>query len=181
MKRRFGLRIRILSQKDAQYMYEWMHDDDVTKDLRGYFKDKTLEDCRSFIREEMTDAKEFIESDKSVENIHLAITNNNDIYMGTVSLKNISYDNFTAEFAITVRKEAMGMGYAAFGMKSIIKLGFSKGLKKIFWCVSKYNQRAIKFYNKNGYRMTESVPQNIKNRYSEIQAELLWYCAESTI
>lgn len=38
------------------------------------------------------------------KNLHLAIVDENDEYMGTVSLKNIEEDK--AEFAITVRKNA---------------------------------------------------------------------------
>ena len=42
------------------------------------------------------------------KNIHMAITDDNDEYMGTVSLKNINYIDSFAEFAITVRRTAMG-------------------------------------------------------------------------
>ena len=38
----------------------------------------------------------------------MAITDDNDEYMGTVSLKNINYTDSFAEFAITVRRTAMG-------------------------------------------------------------------------
>ena len=53
--------------------------------------------------------------------LHLAVANDNDAYMGTVSLKHI-HDG-TAEFAITVRACAMGKGYSQFGMVSILEIG----------------------------------------------------------
>lgn len=71
--------------------------------------------------------------------------------MGTVSLKNIEEDK--AEFAITVRKYAMGKGYSHFGMREIKKIGLQDmNLSSIYWYVDNNNQRAIKFYDKNGYQ-----------------------------
>ena len=141
------MELRKLDIKDAIYMYEWMHDPSVVEHMRADFAHKTLEDCENFIKR----AKD------TTGNLHLAIVDDNDNYMGTVSLKNILND--TAEFAITVRKTAMGKGYSIYGMKEIIRIGFEKlGLKKIYWCVSLENIRACKFYDKNGYkqkRLTE--------------------------
>ena len=54
----------------------------------------------------------------------MAIVNDKDEYMGTVSLKRITDSN--AEFAIVVRKCAMGKGYSKYGMKKIMKYGFDK-------------------------------------------------------
>ena len=42
--------------------------------------------------------------------------------MGTVSLKHIK--NNTAEFAIAIRKIAMGYGFASYAMNEIIQYGF---------------------------------------------------------
>ena len=175
--RRFDLKIRFLEEKDAQYMYDWMHDDDVTEHLKGNFKEKTIQDCEDFITAGREEAKAFIESGKNSANLHLAVADDDDMYMGTVSLKHISYDNLTAEFAITVSRLAMGKGYAVFGMKSILKIGFDRGLEKIFWCVSEKNKRAVRFYDKNGYERTDDIPEEIKNQYADIEKELLWYCA----
>ena len=47
--------IRRLQLKDAEGMYEWMQDEDVTCFLAQDFASKTLEDCRNFI---MSAAKE---------------------------------------------------------------------------------------------------------------------------
>ena len=59
---------------------------------------KTLEDCFEFIK---------TSSDES-DNIHYAIVDDMDNYMGTVSLKNVSNDN--AEFAIVLHSKAIGKG-----------------------------------------------------------------------
>lgn len=164
------MNIRKLKEKDAYLMLEWMHDPFVVKDLRTDFSNKTIDDCYSFIDMAQNVSK----------NMHLAITDDNDIYMGTVSLKNIENDN--AEFAITIRKMAMGKGYSKYGMEKIISIGMNElNLKKIYWCVNPTNVRACKFYNKNGYKqmnLTDNEKKYLLNRvrYSMEQIDCYkWY------
>lgn len=133
--------LRKLKKSDAPLMLEWMHDEDVVHFMRADFQHKTLGDCERFIASSQEDSK----------NIHLAAVDDIDNYMGTVSLKNI--DNGSSEFAITMRKEAMGKGYAAEAMKQIIDKGFNElGLEYIYWYVRPENKRAVRFYDKNGYQ-----------------------------
>ena len=122
-------------------MLEWMHDEDVVHFMQADFRHKTLNDCEKFI--------ESAQEDRS--NIHFAVADYSNTYMGTVSLKNI--DSTSAEFAITMRKVAMGKGYAAEAMKQIIDKGMNElGLKHIYWYVRPENQRVVCFYDKNGYQ-----------------------------
>lgn len=144
-------------------MLEWMHDPDVVKYMRTNFSSKTLGDCEQFISASMN----------STEDLHYAITNEEDEYMGTVSLKHIG--NRKAEFGITMRACAMGKGYAQFGMLSIIEIGFSElGLDKIYWCVSPENDRALRFYDKNGFERCEK-PERTLFYHSEEIAHMIWY------
>lgn len=154
--------IRELKLQDAPLMYAWMHDKAVVNNLRGSFENKTIEDCNKFIQTSISD-----------HNIHLAIASDTDEYMGTVSLKYI--ENGTAEFAIAVRSEAMGKGYSWFGMESIIEKAFSElGLESIYWCVSKDNERAIRFYNKHNFHEIVDIPENVQKRY-DYNTNLKWY------
>ena len=132
--------LRKLQKKDAPLMLEWMHDNDVVNDLQTNFTEKTLDDCLHFI--------DLAANEKN--HLHLAIVNDVDEYLGTVSLKSIVENS--AEFAITIRKIAMGSGCSSFAMQEIIKKGlYELGLKEIYWCVSKVNGRAVRFYDKNNY------------------------------
>lgn len=134
------MNLRKLKAEDASLMLEWMHDDFVVHDLRTNFAVKTLEDCISFIKMAQV----------TKENLHLAIVDGNDTYMGTVSLKHITKSS--AEFGITVRKCAMGKGFSRYAMQQIIDKGFKQlGIQSIYWCVSPENQRAVRFYDKNKY------------------------------
>ena len=159
------MKLRPLEQRDAPLMLQWMHDPDVVGHLSTNFAEKTLEDCQRFI-----DWAKDAPSD-----LHLAIADEADTYMGTVSLKHI-HDG-TAEFAITVRACAMGKGYSHFGMDAILRKGISElGLSAIYWCVSRHNGRAVRFYDKNGYTRTDAVPSSILDAYTpEQNADFVWY------
>lgn len=134
--------LRNLEEKDAPFMLEWMHDDDLVKDMRADFKSKTLEDCQSFIQVSQTDRN----------NAHFAVADSDDAYMGTVSLKNIDLENKAAEFAICMRRCTLGNGMAAEAMKKVMDKAFQEmGLKTVYWSVNPESKRAVRFYDKNGY------------------------------
>lgn len=164
------MKLRDLQLKDAPFMLEWMHDDTVVHDMQANFLEKTLSDCEKFI----------IQSLGCSKNMHLAIVDDEDVYMGTVSLKNIDLNNSMAEFAITVRKSAMGKGYAQYGTKEIIKIAFNKiKIKKVYWYVSKNNKRAIKFYEKIGATKIKEINDTILQTDSSIDStEFNWYCVK---
>lgn len=149
-------------------MLEWMHDFSVVEFMQANFMEKTLEDCASFI-----DAAQ-----STAENLHMAIVDDNDIYMGTVSLKHIAED--TAEFAITVRKCAMGKGFANFGMREVLRIGFEDlGLAQIYWSVNPKSAQASRFYEKHGYQKVDAARLKIKGDYTEEQIRAYkWYLEE---
>lgn len=163
------MKLRNLELKDAPFMLEWMHDPSVVENLQANFAAKTKEDCQSFIRS-CTD---------SSDNLHMAIVDEDDTYMGTVSLKHIDRQRGEAEFAITIRSCAMGKGISAFGMREIIRVGLEDlGLKQVYWCVSPDNKRAVRFYDKNQYpRVDVSTLQ--PHGYTDAQLSYyIWYAVQ---
>lgn len=159
------MKLRKLKLKDAPLMLEWMHDQDVTRDLRNNFTSKTIDDCRNFISNSANNKK----------NVHYAVASNKDEYMGTVSLKDIDSKSKSAEFGIVVRKAAMGAGYSWFAMTSIFKIAFEQlGLDFVYWCVSKCNKRACRFYDKHHFSILKDVPTFALERYKGI-TNLRWY------
>lgn len=161
------MKLRELQEEDAPLMLEWMHDESVIKYLYTDFASKTIEDCRTFIRE----------SHDMQEHMHFAVTDDEDVYMGTVSLKHIDRERRSAEFAVSMRSCARGRGYSTYGMRELLRIGMQEqGLKDIYWCVTKNNRRAVSFYDKNGYARTRDVPEYISSVYTkEQQAEFIWY------
>lgn len=162
------MKLRKLEIKDAPLMLEWMHDKSVVEDLRTNFLSKTIEDCENFIKNSWNDKN----------NWNVAITDEEDTYMGTISLKNIKEDS--AEFGITIRACAMGKGYSIWAMKEILNIGFQeKNLKKIYWCVSPDNKRAVRFYDKNGFRRVDAKVLDMIEGYTQEQIDAyVWYLEE---
>ena len=159
------MKLRKLKKEDVPLMLEWMHDEDVVKYLTNKFKDLTIKDCERFIDQS------FIDKD----NIHLAIADKNDEYMGTVSLKHINHDARYCEFAITVRKKAMSKAFSWNGMYSIIKKAFMEfGLENVYWCVSKKNVRAYSFYIHHGFKETDKVPRDYYDVYCD-NPNIVWF------
>lgn len=157
------MRLRKLELKDAPLMLQWMHDDSVTEKLRTDFANKNLQDCEAFI----------VASWEDKTSLHLAIASDEDEYMGTVSLKNI--EDGSAEFAITVRTEAMGRGYSWYGMEEIINRAFDElNLTSVYWCVSRDNTRAVRFYDKHNFHEALDMPNKVLKRYDGID-NLKWY------
>lgn len=159
------MKLRKLMRKDAPYMLEWMHDFSIVENMKTAFMEKSIEDCIDFIDK----------ANEKEENLHLAVTDDNDEYMGTVSLKHIN--SGTAEFGITVRRCAMGKGYSKFAMKEIIRIGFEEmNLRIIYWCVTPDNLRAVRFYEKGHFVHMEPPLELVKHRYSDKEiGEYIWY------
>jgi RimJ/RimL family protein N-acetyltransferase len=162
------MRLRYLNDKDVEGMLEWMHDDSIVHDLFTDFSTKNISDCSNFIRKSLVDK----------ENLNLAVVDENDVYMGTVSLKHIDKENENAEFAITMRSVAMGKGYAIYGMNQIMDRAKNDlGLESVYWCVLKKNLRAVSFYNKHNFKLCSQIPQNLKKNYTDdLMQNLIWYC-----
>lgn len=141
--------IRVLMEKDAQLMYEWMHDEEVIQGLQAdNFRTKTLDDCEKFIRSSW-DMK---------DDCHMAIVDDGDEYMGTVSLKNIDECFQDAEFAIVLRKSAWRKGYASQAIIDILSLAFEKyKLRRVYCNVLRSNTVAIKLYEKMGWTRLQQI------------------------
>ncbi len=142
------MHLRSLNAYDAPLMLEWMHDEKIAGCFLRDFKNKTLADCLSFIKRSRLTA--------DTTDRHFAVADKSDIYMGTVSLKNI-HDR-EAEFAIAMRRQAFGKGYAAYGMRTILAYGFRELLmEKIWWTVYENNYRAVQFYDKFGWKSMKTT------------------------
>lgn len=165
------MKLRKLEIKDAPLMLEWMHNRDVTLHMNRDFSKFSLSDCEGFIKNSILDKR----------NVHFAIVDGNDEYLGTVSLKNIDNMKKNAEFGITIRQKAMGKGISFEAMKEIIEYGFEQlGLTSVYWCVLPENTRAVRFYDKNGFMRIRFEDLQIVTDYSvEFTNKLIWYLVKA--
>lgn len=134
--------LRKLEEKDAPFMLEWMYDKDITAGFQRPFANFTLETVLDFIHNSF---------DEECQNF--AFVNSDDEYMGTISLKNISYLNDKAEYAIVSRKCAQGTGITRQATEELLAYSFSNlKLHKVYLSVLEENIRAQKFYEKCGFK-----------------------------
>lgn len=160
--------LRELVKDDALYMLEWMHDFELVQWLAKDFTKFTEEDC---VR--------FIEKNNNKQHLHYAIAcKEQNEYLGTISLKNIDDSFQTAELGICIRRKAMGTGTAKEALNTILGIAVDLGIKMVYWCVSKKNDRANRFYEKNGFTQI-SAPVVAKNTYCDDDLHnYLWYAVE---
>lgn len=136
------IHLRKLELKDAPLMLEWMQDPSIACFFRFDAQSMTVSDCEEFI----------LCADNDTNSKHYAIVNEDDEYLGTISLKNIDYQKQEAEYAISTRKKAHGTGVAMAATKEILRIAFEElGLKRVYLNVLAENKRANGFYRKAGF------------------------------
>lgn len=142
--------LRQLQLSDAEPMLEWMKDPDVNSFFRFDKTNLSLDSCINFIKSSFTD------SDR-----HYAIDDNNE-YMGTISLKHISHHNKTAEYAIALRKKAQGKKLGTKASNELLRIAFNDlSLNKVYLDVLSDNLPAIGLYKKIGFIEEGELRQHI--------------------
>ena len=154
--------LRPLQQKDAPRMLEWLQNAEVTEYLTLNSEDMTLGDAQRFI---------LAAGNESV-NLHRAIVDEGDVYLGTISLKNIDAAKKEGEYAITMHPSAMGRGAAYAASTMIIRLAFEELLlRRVYLNVLRLNVRAVRLYEKLGFSYTHSSTMDFHGEDSE----LMWF------
>jgi diamine N-acetyltransferase len=145
-------------------MYEWMTDPEITRFFRFDGSKISLEGCLAFIGR----------AQENPNTLHFALVDENDEYLGTISLKNIDREKKQAEYAISTRKKAHGSGAALEATQLILRYAFDTlGLERVYLNVLAENGRANAFYRKAGFRFVREEPQALELR-GERKA-LNWY------
>lgn len=144
--------LRALRAEDADGMQEWMQDPDIQNNFREGMEKRTREDILDFIRTADTIFRDG-------GSVHYAVVDDTDEYMGTISLKEINLTDRHAEYAVCLRKKAQGKGLAKEATEELLRLAFEEnGLHRVYLNVLSENRRAIRFYEKLGFRLEgESV------------------------
>ncbi|MFF2912161.1 GNAT family N-acetyltransferase [Paenibacillus sp. NPDC057934] len=158
------MNLRPLKNKDSALMIEWMKDPKVNQYFRFDPDKMTTEAINLFIQNSVDDDT----------NIHLAIVNEEDEYLGTVSLKNIDHVAKTGEYAIVLRSSSQGMGAGKFATESILSLAFNElQLERVYLNVLSDNLNAIEFYHKIGFVFEGEFYNHLSIRGS--LKSLKWY------
>jgi len=156
------MEIRKLKEKDAERMLLWMYYDETKDIFEKDFSKYDLEDVLNFI------------NSKDDKSYHYACADDDDNYLGTISLKNVDLNNSNAELAISFIKEAQGTGAATFAIKKVLNIAFNNLLlNKVYLNVLETNARAKAFYKKVGFTKEGCFKNHIKKNGRYVDLE--WY------
>lgn len=117
-------------------MQEWMHDSGINDALESNFMSTTIEDSIYFVKETT------IKTDEC----HFAITDDQDGYMGTISLKHIDKNRKSAIVSIVLRRSSQGKGYASKAYREVLEIAKQKDIMSIYAYVNKKNDTSIFFH-----------------------------------
>ncbi len=135
-------------------MLEWMHDPAINRWFR-------------FDAERMTEerAERFIEGSVSETAVHYAVADEEDTYLGTISLEEIDRENGHALYAVAMRAAAQGTGAAMSATRQLLHIAFSEmGLERVYLNVLSDNIRAKRFYEKAGFKHEGCFRRHLKLR-----------------
>jgi diamine N-acetyltransferase len=156
--------LRPLKLKDIPHILEWMHDPTLNQFFQTDFT--TIDEKKE---------TEYITKSWHDQNNHsFAIVDQADEYLGTISLKKINLSHQNAEYAIALRKKAIGVGVAQAATTQLLTLAFTKlKLHKIYLNVLSDNLRARRFYEKIGFNFEGETKAQIYLHGSF--RDLAWY------
>ena len=136
------MKLRKVKMADVPRILEWMVDPQVNQFFRFDPLTVTTESVEQFVQNAQDTEK----------NMHLAVVDDHNQYLGTVSLKEIDTINRSAEYAISMRKEAHGTGASTYATIEILRIAFFElNLNRVYLNVLPENIRANKFYEKIGF------------------------------
>ena len=144
-------------------MLAWMHDPKVNCKFHFDFASMTEEKALAFI-----------ENSFSEVNQNFAFVGDDDKYLGTISLKNISKVDNNAEYAVVTSYAAQGTGAAYEATMEILKYAFETlELNRVYLNVLVENERANAFYKKCGFQYEGMFKEHlcVQGEYKDLN----WY------
>lgn len=163
--------LRPITPEDTDRIVTWRNRDFVRKNFI-YQKPFTKEGHEAWLREQVEPGHvaQFIicveDADVCLDKERQAGTESVGGEIGSVYLRDIDREKGEAEYGVFIGEEkALGRGYGTQAAKLMLDYGFGKlSLKKIFLRLLKDNSRALKSYEKAGFRL-------LKNRRETVSLE----------
>lgn len=147
------VRIRAMEKTDLDNVMQWINNPEITQYLLAF----TLPLSRAAEEKWLESATHHTESDKL-----FALETLSGEYLGGCGLHRIDAVNRHAELGIVIGKSShLGKGYGADAMNVLLRLGFHAiNLNKIYLRVFSGNTRAIRCYEKCGFREVGRLRQH---------------------
>lgn len=153
---------------DYEIFTKWMNDLEVTKGLTSSHRIFTF-----------TDEKKYLSMDSNQSESHFMIVDNeSDKTIGSTALMDIDYINRTATLGVFIGdKDFWGKGYGSDAINLILDFGFNiHNLNNIKLHVYDYNERAIKCYEKLGFKVVGRLRESkivCNKKYDDIIMDML--------
>ncbi|MCD6513339.1 MAG: GNAT family N-acetyltransferase [Candidatus Odinarchaeota archaeon] len=148
--------LRALEEEDAYELIKYVNDIEILQYLTLY-RPLSLQDELEFIRRVRDEMKQnrsfsFAIVDKETNRL-----------IGTIGLHGVDWISRNAELGITIwRKEYWNRGYGTDAMKLLLYYGFIfLNLHRIWLRVYSFNKRAIRAYEKIGFKMEGTLREHI--------------------
>ena len=136
-------RLRAIERGDILRFVKWLNDPEVRRYLAMYMPLSQAEEEKWFERQlEDQNSKVF------------AIETEEGVHIGNVGLHNIDWKNRKAILGIFIgEKEYWGQGYGSDAIRALLGFAFREmNLHRVYLSVYDYNERAIRCYEKCGFR-----------------------------
>lgn len=134
--------------EDVEKFTEWLNDFNVT-DYIG----------RSDALTTLDSEKKYLEDNSSSKYSFVIVTLDSDKMIGTVGLENISSSNRTATLGVFIGdKDYLSKGYGTEAIRLLLDYGFNYlNLHSINLTLMAFNERALKCYEKCGFKQTGKI------------------------
>jgi RimJ/RimL family protein N-acetyltransferase len=155
-----------MNEDDAVKFTEWLNDLNITSNLAFFHQNINIEKEKMLL------------NSISKEHHYSIIDNNSNDLIGSCGLQRIDHLNQTASIGIIIgNKNYWNKGYGTEALTLLIDYGFKAlNLHNIFLSVFEFNERAIKCYEKVGFkeigRRRKCLYRNLK-RYDLIYMDIL--------
>ncbi|HHT27924.1 MAG TPA: GNAT family N-acetyltransferase [Firmicutes bacterium] len=135
--------IRSLEATDLSKIVTWTLDEEVNRFLESDYP-KNLSDCVAWLQE--------VQSNRLAQ--HFAITTVDNQLIGDIELDHISWRSGDAELRIRIGEKSLwDKGYGTDAVLTLIDYAFTRmSLKRIYLRVYAANRRAVRCYEKAGFR-----------------------------
>jgi len=154
-------RLRAIEREDIPRFVKWFNDPEVRHYLDRYLPMSTAEEEKWF-EGQLEDRENKVFAIETAEGVHI----------GNCGLHRIDWKNRSAELGIFIgEKEYWGQGYGSDAITALLRFAFREmNLHRIHLRVHDYNERAIRCYEKCGFRHEGTLREALfrDGRYHDI-------------
>jgi len=154
--------LRALERTDVARMQQWINDPDITPYLISHFPYSLDQEMAWYNSKQRPESKEVILG---------IVEKTTDIHVGNIGLHGIDWVNSVAEVGIFIGdKGYWSKGLGTDAMATMLSYAFGElNLNRIFLNVFKFNERAIRSYEKCGFVVEAVLRDDVfkNNRYHD--------------